>query len=90
MTPCRNCSRLSIRRCFCRRVGCAHAGAESESALAKLAPGHDFQVVNFADAGHRLLSVPRDIKIETFRSSGFTVELLPVLRRWLAAHTSAK
>lgn len=63
---------------------------ESERALATLAPGHDFQVVSFADAGHRLLSVPRDIKLETFRSSGFTVELLPVLRRWLTAHTRAK
>jgi dienelactone hydrolase len=62
---------------------------ESERALAKIAPGHDFEVVSFADAGHRLLSVPRDIKVEALRSSGFTAELLPTLRRWLPAHTGA-
>jgi uncharacterized protein len=62
---------------------------ESERALAKLAPGRAFEVVSFADAGHRLLSVPRDIKVESLRSSGFTAELLPTLRRWLRSRTGA-
>lgn len=63
---------------------------ESERVIERIEAGHDFEVVSFADAGHRLLSVPRDLKVESFRSSGFTAELLPVLRRWLVAHTSAK
>ena len=63
---------------------------ESERTLEKIERGHDFEVVSFPDAGHRLLSVPRDIKVESSRSSGFTAELLPVLRRWLGAHTGTK